>query len=206
MKQGVRRGIPVIISGPSGSGKGTVVADILTRNHQYALSVSATTRAPRPGEINGKHYYFISREEFAHRIETGDMLEHACYVGNEYGTPRSEVEQRLRDGIHVILEIDVQGAVQIKEKFPEALLIFLMPPDEKTLERRLRGRGTNTEADIARRLEQARRELEYFDRYDYLVINREGSVQSSADTIMRIVESEQCSVRRNTDFAKHYFS
>ena len=206
MKQGVRRGIPVIISGPSGSGKGTVVADILTRNHQYALSVSATTRAPRPGEVNGKHYYFISREEFAHRIETGDMLEHACYVGNEYGTPRSEVEQRLRDGIHVILEIDVQGAVQIKEKFRRPCSFFSCPPMKRHWNGGCADAAPNTEADIARRLEQARRELEYFDRYDYLVINREGSVQSSADTIMRIVESEQCSVRRNTDFAKHYFS
>ena len=206
MKQLMRRGIPVIISGPSGSGKGTVVADILSRNHQYALSVSATTRPPRPGEIHGKHYYFISKEEFQCRIETGDMLEHACYVGNEYGTPRSEVEQRLQDGIHVILEIDVQGALQVKQKFPESLLIFLMPPDERTLEARLRGRGTNSESDIAKRLAQARQELQYFNQYDYLVINREGSVQSTADTIMRIVESEQCAVKRNTDFANAYFS
>lgn len=128
------------------------------------------------------------------------MLEHACYVGNEYGTPRSEVEQRLRDGIHVILEIDVQGAVQIKEKFPEALLIFLMPPDEKTLERRLRGRGTNTEADIARRLEQARRELEYFDRYDYLVINREGPCKA-----VRIPLCDICGKRTVFGTSKHGF-
>ena len=118
------KGIPVIISGPSGSGKGTVVAELLRQDESFALSVSATTRPPRPGEVHGTHYYFISKPDFEEKIAAGDMLEYASYVGNYYGTPRSETDKRLLEGTNVILEIEVQGALQVKERCPDALMIF----------------------------------------------------------------------------------
>ena len=136
------RGTLVVISGPAGSGKGTVLGELMEMHPNYVFSVSATTRSPRPGEIDGKHYFFITREEFDRRVAEGDFLEHAEYVGNCYGTLRPFVEEMLSKGKNVLLDIEVNGAMQVREKFPEALLIFLTPPDYTTLAKRLRGRHT----------------------------------------------------------------
>lgn len=200
------RGLPVVISGPAGTGKGTVVKNILARSDEFSLSVSATTRDPRPGEIDGVHYSFITKEEFETAISEGKMLEHAYYCGNYYGTPKENVEQFLEKGISVILEIEVQGALNIKKLCPEAVLVLLLPPDYRTLEDRLRGRGTNTEEDIQNRLKQARIELENYEAYDYIVINQDGKSDDAALTIINIVESERCRVSRNPRIPEEFFA
>ena len=141
------QGVMVVISGFSGSGKGTLMKALLERYPNYALSVSCTTRAPRPGEVNGRDYYFVSEEEFCRMIRDGELVEYACYCGRYYGTPRAYVEQRMAEGKDVLLEVEIQGALQIKEKFPETVLIFVMPPSAAELKNRLCGRGTETEDD-----------------------------------------------------------
>ena len=168
------RGTLVVISGPAGSGKGTVLGELMEMHPNYVFSVSATTRSPRPGEIDGKHYFFITRGEFERRVAEGDFLEHAEYVGNCYGTLRPFVEEMLSKGKNVLLDIEVNGAMQVREKFPEALLIFLTPPDYTTLAKRLRGRHTETEEIIEKRLAASLTELEKACEYDYLVVNCDG--------------------------------
>ncbi len=165
------KGVLTVISGFSGSGKGTIMKEILKRYDDYALSVSATTRSPRPGEQDGREYFFVSREEFETMIREDRLLEHACYVGNYYGTPRDYVMDRLEAGVDVLLEIEVQGARQIKKKFPEAVLVFVMPPTVEELKRRLIGRGTESEQVIEARLRRAVEESEWMNEYDYLLIN-----------------------------------
>ena len=160
-----KRGLLFIISGPAGSGKGTIVKRV-RELAEFDFSVSATTRAPRPGEIDGVHYFFTDKEEFRRKIAAGEMLEHAEYVGNYYGTPKKPVDDALSAGKNIILDIDVQGALQVKTKMPEAVMIFVLPPDFETLMRRIRGRGTESEEIIAKRMEKARFELQCFDRYD----------------------------------------
>ena len=161
-----------VFSGPSGVGKGTLNAKLFEEfGHQMAFSVSATTRAPREGEIDGKHYFFISKQDFENRIANNDFLEHAEFAGNCYGTPKSYVMSLLNQGRNVLLEIEVQGAMQVMEKMPECVSIFVLPPSFEELERRLRGRGTETEDKIARRLETAKGEIAYADRYRYTIVN-----------------------------------
>ncbi|MBQ7847819.1 MAG: guanylate kinase [Clostridia bacterium] len=207
MSERSEKGLLVIISGPAGSGKGTVVGKILSSYPQeFCLSVSATTRAPRVGEEHGVHYYFIDKESFEERIEEGRMLEYASYCGNYYGTPAEYVEKKLDEGKNVILEIEVQGALKIKEKLPETVLVMITPPDYATLEARLRGRGTNTEEDILNRLQRAKEELELIGHYDYAVINDDGKAEQAAEQICRICESEKRRVRRQPDFVKRFFS
>lgn len=166
-----KKGILMVISGFSGAGKGTVVKKLLQNYDNYALSISMTTRAPREGEQDGREYFFVSRESFEETIEKNGLIEYATYCENYYGTPRAYVEEQLSAGKDVILEIEIQGALQIKERFPESLLLFITPPNAPELKRRLEGRGTETGEVIAKRLSRAYEESEGMDAYDYIVIN-----------------------------------
>ena len=165
------KGLLLVFSAPSGCGKGTVLKEFFAQGGEAFLSVSATTRAPRPGEENGVHYFFLQKEEFERMIEQGEILEHASYCGNYYGTPRGPVYERLERGENVILEIEVQGALQIREKCPEAVLVFVLPPSLKELERRLVDRNTEDRETVDRRLSAAAEEIRMAYQYDYVVVN-----------------------------------
>ena len=165
-----KRGILAIISGFSGAGKGTVVNKLLEKDN-YAVSISATTREPRQGEVDGKNYFFKSRDEFENMIENNQLIEYAEYVGNYYGTPRDYVFKKLEEGYDVILEIEMQGALKIKEKFPEVSLIFITPPSVEELKKRLINRGTETMEVIEKRVKRAAQECVYMQEYNYIVEN-----------------------------------
>lgn len=197
------KGILLVVSGPAGSGKGTVNAHLLKRG-DYAFSVSATTRAPRPGEVDGVNYHFITKEDFISRIENGAMLEYTEYCGNFYGTPKKEAEEVLESGKNLILEIEVEGAENVKKKFPDAVLVLLLPPSYSVQEQRLRGRGTETEEKILERLSRAREEILHADSYDYVVYNYDGKDLEAADEINAIVTAEKRSLARNRDVAKKF--
>ena len=186
-------GILLIISGPSGSGKGTVVRQ-LDPDKGYALSISMTTRQPRPGEVEGKHYFFTTEDIFIQMRQNNELLEHAMYVGNYYGTPRKYVEEQIAAGKVVILEIEVIGALQIKEKFPEAVLVFMMPPTITELECRLKGRGTEDPTTIEARLKKALEEVPLISKYNYLIIN--DVVEQSVKKVDAIVMAERMKPRR----------
>lgn len=165
-----QKGVLTIISGFSGAGKGTVVKEMV-KKYQYGLSISATTRAPRDGEVDGREYFFKTKEEFEEMIAKNELIEYAQYVENYYGTPKEYVMQQLEKGTDVILEIEMQGALHVREVFPEVNLVFLTPPSAKELEKRLRNRGTETEDVIAKRLSRAKEECAYMQEYDYIVVN-----------------------------------
>ena len=183
-------GMILVLSGPAGSGKGTVVNILCSKRKDTALSVSATTRQPRPGEKNGVHYHFLDRDTFEEKLRRGDVLEHTEYCGNYYGTLKSAVEGEVEKGRVVILEIEVEGAMQIKEKYPDAVTVMLIPPDPETLERRLRGRGTEDDATIIKRLTRAKSEAALASNYDYVVINHDNMAEESADLLDRIIDAE----------------
>ncbi|MCL2566317.1 MAG: guanylate kinase [Defluviitaleaceae bacterium] len=195
------KGMLVIISGPSGSGKGTVVKR-LDPDKGYALSVSMTTREPRPGEEYGRDYFFVSEEEFIATRDTNGLLEHAVFVGNLYGTPRRYVDDEIARGKIVVLEIEVEGALQIREKFPDAVLIFLMPPDIDELGRRLFNRQTEDKMTIEQRLNRAKNEIKYISRYDYVVLNEE--VDLAVDRINTIVGAEFLKPHRNPGLVEDF--
>ena len=199
------KGLMIVISGPAGSGKGTVNAHLL-KSGEFVYSVSATTRAPRPGEVDGVNYHFISRDEFLSRIATGDMLEYTEYCGNFYGTPKKEAEEVLDSGKNLILEIEVEGAKNIKAKYPDAVLVMLLPPSFKVQEHRLRSRGTETEEKILERLARTKEELKEAHVYDYVVYNYDGADKDAADNIRAIVKAEKCAVSRDKDIKLKYFS
>ncbi|MBE6556198.1 MAG: guanylate kinase [Ruminococcaceae bacterium] len=201
----MQKGLLLVISGPAGSGKGTVNAHLL-KTGRFVYSVSATTRAPRPGEVDGVNYHYITREDFADRIANGGMLEYTEYCGNFYGTPKKEAEEVLASGKNLILEIEVEGAKQVKSKFPDAILILLLPPSFRAQETRLRGRGTETEDKILERLARTREELKEIDAYDYVVLNEDGEDLTAAEDILAIVRAEQHHLRRNSDVATRYFA
>ena len=198
------KGLMLIISGPAGSGKGTVNRRLLATG-DFVYSVSATTRAPRPEDTDGVTYHFISREEFLSRINSGGMLEYTEYCGNFYGTPKKEAEAVLESGKNLILEIEVDGARQIKEKYPEAVLIMLLPPSFSSQEQRLRGRGTETEEKILERLARTKEELCDVGIYDYVVYNYDGRDAEAADKILAIVSAENASILRNPSIKENYF-
>ncbi len=181
----MKKGKLYIISGPSGCGKSTVLREVFRHRRNIFFSVSATTRGPREGEVDGKDYYFVTREEFERMIGADELLEHAQYVSNYYGTPRIPVEAMLSEGNDVVLDIEVQGAGQVKTKMPEAVSLFILPPSLEELERRLRGRGTETEEKIRSRLSQAEREIAKSGSYDYRVVNDD--VERAAGEIVQIM-------------------
>ena len=201
----MKKGLMIVISGPAGSGKGTVNARLLSRD-DFVYSVSATTRAPRPGEVDGVNYHFLTREEFIRRIDACDMLEYTEYCGNFYGTPRKEAEAVLESGKNLILEIEVEGAANVKAKYPDAVLILLLPPSFAVQEQRLRSRGTETEEKILARLARTREEIAQAGIYDYVVYNHDGKVDEAAEEILSIVRAERGAMRRNPSVAADYFA
>ncbi len=200
-----QKGLLLVISGPAGSGKGTVCKHLLDKG-DYSFSVSATTRDPRPGEVDGENYHFISKSDFVAKIKSGEMLEHTEYCGNYYGTLKKQTEDVLASGQNLLLEIEVEGARTIKAKYPDSVLILLLPPNYETQEKRLRSRGTETEEKIVERLERAKEEIKFAGCYDYVVYNYDGLDKEAAEHILSIVDAERSSVKRNPDIAKNYFS
>ena len=189
------RGLLIVFSGPSGVGKGTVRQEIFsTPDHKFEYSASMTTRQKRPGEVDSVDYFFRTREEFEELIKNGQMLEYAEYVGNYYGTPLTYVNETLDKGIDVFLEIEVQGALQVKKKVPDGVFIFLTPPDLDELKDRLVGRGTDSEEVIRQRIERAKEEIALMREYDYAVVNDE--VPLAAERVKRIIEAEHFRVDR----------
>ena len=192
-----RKGILIIVSGFSGAGKGTIMKELTGRYEQYALSVSATTRAPRPGEEDGVAYFFKTTEEFEQMIKDGALIEYARYVDNYYGTPRAYVEEQLAAGHDVILEIEIQGARKIKEQYPDAVLLFVTTKDAKTLKERLEGRGTESPEVIAQRLARAVQESEGIEEYDYLVVN--DVLEECVEQVHGIIDSEHRRIVHNKE-------
>ena len=188
------RGTLVVVSGFSGAGKGTELAQVLARRPDLYFSVSFTTRAPRQGEQDGVNYHFVTREEFQDRIGRGEFLEYAEYVGNYYGTSMTVIREKLERGINVILEIEIQGAAKVREKMPEAVSLFLVPPSFAELSRRLHARGTDSEETIRQRLETARREVREIVNYDYIVVN--DTVDRAVEEILAILIAEGCRKER----------
>lgn len=186
------KGTLIVLSGPSGVGKSTVISELLSEREDIHFSVSFTTRKPRVGEADGVNYRFVSREEFEGMIDRGELLEYAEYVGNYYGTSMKVIEEKLNAGVDVLLEIEVQGAATVKQKCPDAVLIFVIPPSFEELSRRLHGRATDDEQVIEGRLHQAMAEYRQIPQYDYLVIN--DSVQSATHEILSILAAEGCRV------------
>ena len=194
-----RKGILAVVSGFSGAGKGTLMKELLRRYaDRYALSISATTRRPRAGEEHGREYFFIAKDDFEQMIEEDALIEYACYVGNYYGTPKHYVLNQMEAGKDVILEIEMQGALKVKEEFPETLLVFITPPSAADLEKRLKGRGTETEAVIRDRLKRAVEEADFMEQYDFLLINDQ--LELCVKELHGVIQAQHEKVSNNLDF------
>ena len=197
------KGLLLVVSGPSGAGKGTICQEFMKTHNDCALSVSATTRAPREGEVDGVNDFFLSHEEFKKRIENGGFLEHAVFCENYYGTPKDEVLKMIDSGKNVILEIEVQGALQVRSHYPEAVFIFVIPPTLEELEKRLRGRGTEDEGVISKRLERAKAEFNFIPKYNYVLVN--DTVENAVAKLEAIITAEKCAMARNYESIKENF-
>ena len=195
-----RRGLLIIVSGFAGSGKGTIMKRLGEGYENYALSGSMTTRAPRPGEVHGREYFFVSKEEFERKIKEGGLIEYASYVENYYGTPRAYVEEQMAAGKDVVLEIEIQGALKVRERYPDAVLIFVLPPSVEELYRRLKNRGTETEDVVRKRMSRAAEEAGIIERYDYIMINDE--VAGSVRRLHNLIESAHLTPGRNEEFIR----
>ena len=200
----MKKGLLFIISGPAGSGKGTVVNSLLKNHPELSLSVSATTRAPRAGEIDGVHYHFISKDEVEKLIEKGEVREHTTYCENYYGTLKREVLKANKAGRDIILEIEVDGAMQVKKKVRGAVTIMLTPPDAASLEKRLRGRGTETDDVIKWRLNRAKEEIKLIGNYDYSVVNNDGEADKCAELIYDIIKAEHQKTKYTKSIAEKF--
>ena len=198
------KGNLIVISGPSGGGKGTVVKALKELMPDLGVSVSATTRSPRVGETDGVEYFFIGRDDFESMVKNGDILEYTTYCGNYYGTPRKEAERITGEGRDLILEIEVDGAAQVKKIFPDAISIMLIPPSLSVLEARLRGRGTESEDVIKKRLERACEEIELANTYDYVVVNEDGGVYDCAHQIKRIIKADKSRTPRMKEIINNF--
>lgn len=196
-----RKGILIVVSGFAGTGKGTLMKNLLEKYDNYALSISMTTRNPRGTEKDGVEYFFVSKEAFEEKIKQDGLIEYACYVGNYYGTPRAYVESQLEAGKDVILEIEIQGALKIKEKYPDSLLIFVMPPSAEVLKNRLVGRGTETPDVIEKRMRRAVEESEGIEKYDYIVVNDD--LEVCTKDLHNIIRSAHEKPERNIEFIEN---
>ena len=194
------KGKLIVISGPSGAGKSTVVFKAIEGREDFCFSTSVTTRKPRPGEVDGREYFFVDPDRFKEMVANDELLEHAEYVANSYGTPRAYVEEKLAAGMNVLLDIEVQGARQIHEKKPDAVMIFIIPPSLEELEKRLRGRGTDTDRAIEARLIRARQEYQEADFYDYLIINDDAG--KAAEELSAIILAEHCRFNDRMEYLK----
>ena len=196
------KGLLIVLAGFSGTGKGTIVKEVIRRRPDaYALSVSATTRAPRAGEEDGREYFFCTPERFSQMVRDGALLEHAEFVGHSYGTPRSYVEEQLQLGRNVILEIECRGAMQVKKAMPDAVLVFVLPPSIATLSARLRGRNTESDADIRARLEKAAEEYTYIPSFDYIIINDE--LDAAVDAFEEVIRTAGRTPAENERFIRN---
>lgn len=191
------KGLLFVVSAPAGCGKDTILEQVLAQCDSVGYSVSATTRAPRAGEVDGTHYFFVTRERFEQMISEGAVLEYTEYCGNYYGTPKEGVERMLSEGKDVVLKIEVEGAMNIKKLFPDCCLVFILPPSMQELERRLRKRGTEDEPTILRRIAQAREELDTAINYDYFVVN--DALEDAVQDLIAVIRGEKCRKERGID-------
>lgn len=193
----MKKGLLIVVSGPSGTGKGTVCGELLDSTPELAYSISATTRAPRDGEVDGKNYYFLTKERFEELIAEGGFLEYANVYGNYYGTPLVKIQERLAEGDDILLEIDTQGALEVMKKCPDGLFIFLLPPSLGELERRIRGRGSETEESLKKRLGNAKAEIAIGEKYKYVVVN--DTVKKAVARIKSIIVAEHALTEKNKE-------
>lgn len=192
-----KKGLLIVVSGPSGAGKGTICKEILSRREDILISTSATTRSPRKGEVEGVNYFFLIREKFESMIKNDEFIEYAEVYGNLYGTPKDYVIERLNNGDNILLEIDIQGALQVKKRYPEGIFIFILPPSMQELKNRIIGRGSETPESLNKRFSSAFEEIEFVNQYDYYIINKE--VDKATDVMESIISAERCKVIKDIE-------